>query len=82
MTLTLKRALALLPTGETIGDATHDDWRGEFGRAYGEHEENEKLGPATMTAEDRRIRAWLDRDHEFNEAVVYLRQRGYKIGGR
>jgi hypothetical protein len=40
-----------------------------------------------MTAKDRqRVGAWLERDHEFNEAVVllkaYLRQRGYKIGGR
>lgn len=87
MTLTPKRALALLPTGETIGEATQDDWRAEFGRAYREQEENEKLGPATTTAEDRqRVGAWLERDHEFNEAVVllkaYLRQRGYKIGGR
>jgi hypothetical protein len=81
MTLTPKRGLASLPTGETINEATQDDWRA----AYREHEENEKLGPATMTAEERR-HIWLDRDHEFNEAVVllraYLRQRGYKIGGR
>jgi hypothetical protein len=87
MTLTPKQAVALLPTGEAIGEATQDDWRAEFVRAYREHKENEKLGPASMTAEDRQpIGAWLNRDHEFNEAVVllkaYLRQRGKKIGGR
>ena len=77
----------MLPTGEAKGEATQDDCRAEFVRAYREREENEKLGPATRTAEDRQpIGAWLNRDHEFNEAVMllkaYLRQRGYKIGGR
>ena len=87
MTLTPKQAVGLLRTGETIGEATRDDLQVDFVRAYREHEENEKLGPATMTAEDRQpIGAWLNRDHEFNEAAVllkaYLRQRGYTIGGR
>ena len=87
MTVTPKQAVGLLRTGETIGEAARDDLQADFVRAYREHEENEKLDPATMTAEDRQpIGAWLNRDHEFNEAAVllkaYLRQRGYKINGR
>ena len=87
MTLTPKQAVGLLRTGETIGEATQDGLLAEFARAYKKQEEgNEKLAPATMTAEDRQpIGAWLNRDHEFNEAAVllkaYLHQRGYKIGG-
>jgi hypothetical protein len=70
MTLTSKQASASLPTGEATGAAPQEDWRA-----------------ATMTAEARQpIGAWLNRDDEFNEAVVllraYLRQRGYQIGGR
>jgi hypothetical protein len=87
MTLTSKQASASLPTGEATGEAPQEDWRAECVRAYSEHEEHEKLGPATMTAEARQpIGAWLNRDDEFNEAVVllraYLRQRGYQIGRR
>ena len=86
MTLTPKQASTSLPTGEATGEAPQEDWQAEFVRAYSKHEEQDKLGPATMTAEDRQpIGAWLNRDHEFNEAVAllraYLRQRGYKIGG-
>ena len=83
MTLTPRQASASLPTGEATGEAPQEDWRAECVRAYSEHEER----PATMTAEARQpIGAWLNRDDEFNEAVVllraYLRQRGYQIGGR
>src|SRR5512135_2310369 len=87
MTLTPRQASASLPTDEATGEATRDHFRAEFVRAYREHEESDKLGPATSTAEDRQpIGAWLNRDNEFNEAVAllraYLRQRGYQIGGR
>jgi hypothetical protein len=70
-----------MTAGETIREATQDDWRAKLERVW--REENEKLDPATMTAEDRRrIGAWLGHEREFKEAVAlvkaYLCERGYK----
>jgi hypothetical protein len=75
-----------MTAGQTVGGAPQDDLLAQFARAYRKHEEeNEKLCPIAMTAEDC-IGAWRGHEREFREAVAlvraYLRDRGYKIDGR